>query len=64
MSKTRTEVLDDSKKKGIVAAVATSGAVAAGVLLASPVMGAVAAVPGVYFAWQWWKHRTENGIRF
>lgn len=64
MSKTRTEVLEESKKKGIVAAAATTGAVAAGVLLASPVIGVVAAVPGVYFAWKWWKHRTENGIRF
>ncbi len=63
MSKTRTEVLEESKKKGIVAAAATTGAVAAGVLL-SPVIGAVAAVPGVYFAYKWWKHRAENGIRF
>ena len=64
MSKTRSEVLDDSRKKGIVAGAATAGAVAAGVLLASPVIGAVAAVPGVYFAWKWWKHRAENGIKF
>ena len=64
MSKTRTEVLDESKKKGIVAAAATTGAVAAGVLLASPVIGVVAAVPGAYFAYKWWKHRSENGIRF
>ncbi len=63
MSKTRTEVLEESKKKGIVAAAVTTGAVAAGVLL-SPVIGAVGAVPGAYFAWKWWKHRTENGIRF
>ena len=63
MSKTRTEVLDESKKKGIVAAAATTGAVAAGVLL-SPVIGVVAAVPGAYFAYRWWKHRSENGIRF
>ena len=63
MSKTRTEVLEESKKKGIVAAAATAGAVTVGIL-ATPVLGAVAAVPGVYFAWKWWKHRTENGIRF
>ncbi|MDB4945726.1 MAG: hypothetical protein JWP97_5260 [Labilithrix sp.] len=63
MSKTRTEVLDESKKKGVVAAVATGGAVAAGVVL-SPIVGVVAAVPGVYFAYKWWKHRAENGIRF
>ncbi len=63
MSKTRSEVLDDSRKKGIVAGATTAGAVAAGVLLA-PVVGAVAAVPAAYFAYKWWKHRAENGIRF
>ena len=47
MSKTRTEVLEESKKKGIVAAAATTAAIGAGVVLASPVIGVVAAVPGV-----------------
>lgn len=63
MSKTRTEVLSDSRKKGIVAGATTAGAVAAGVLIA-PVAGAVAAVPAAYLAYKWWKHRAENGIRF
>lgn len=63
MSKTRTEVLADSKRKGVVAGVATAGAVAAGVLLA-PVAGAVVAVPAAVLAWRWWKHRAENGIKF
>jgi hypothetical protein len=63
MSKTRTEVLSDSKKKGVVAGATTAGAVAAGVLVA-PVAGVLAAVPAAYFAYQWWKHRSENGIRF
>jgi hypothetical protein len=63
MSKTRTEVLTESRKKGLVAGATTAGAVAAGILVA-PVAGAVAAVPAAYFAWKWWKHRSENGIRF
>lgn len=63
MSKTRSEVLADSRKKGAVAAGSTAGAVAAGVLLA-PVLGAVAAVPAAYFTYKWWKHRAENGIKF
>ena len=63
MSKTRTEVLDESKKKGVVAAVATGGAVAVGALV-GPVAGVVIAPVGVYFAYKWWKHRAENGIRF
>lgn len=63
MSKTRTEVLDESRKKGIVAAATTAGAVVAGVIVA-PVAGALAAVPAAYLAYKWWKHRSENGIRF
>jgi len=63
MSKTRTEVLEESRKKGMVAGATTVGAVAAGVVLA-PVAGVVAAVPAAYFAYKWWKHRSENGIRF
>lgn len=63
MSKTRTEVLTESRKKGVVAGATTAGAVAAGVLLA-PAAGVVAAVPAAYFAYRWWKHRSENGIRF
>ena len=48
MSKSRSEVLTESKKKGVVAGVTTAGAVAAGVLVA-PVAGAVLAVPALYF---------------
>lgn len=63
MSKTRSEVLSESRKKGIVAGATTAGAVAAGVLLA-PVAGVVAAVPAAWYTYKWWKHRAENGIRF
>jgi hypothetical protein len=63
MSKTRTEVLSESRKKGIVAGATTAGAVAAGVIV-GPVLGVACAVPAAYYAYQWWKHRAENGIRF
>ncbi len=63
MSKSRSQVMEESRKKGIVAGATTAGAVAAGVLVA-PFAGAVAAVPAAYFAYKWWRHRAENGIRF
>lgn len=63
MSKTRSEVVAESQKKGVVAGVSAAGAVAAGVLVA-PVVGALAAVPAAYFGYKWWKHRAENGIKF
>lgn len=63
MSKTRTEVLDESRKKGIVAGATTAGAIAAGALVA-PFAGVAVAVPAAYFAYRWWRHRAENGIRF
>ena len=63
MSKSRSQVMEESRKKGMVAGATTAGAVAAGVLVA-PFAGAVAAVPAAYFAYKWWRHRAENGIRF
>ena len=63
MSKTRSEVLAESKRKGLVAGVATAGAVVAAVVHL-PIVAAVAAVPAGVYAWRWWKHRAENGIRF
>jgi hypothetical protein len=63
MSKTRTEVLEESRKKGLVAGATTVAAVTAGLVVA-PVAGALAAVPAAYLAYKWWKHRSENGIKF
>jgi hypothetical protein len=63
MSKARTEVLEESRKKGIVAGATTAGAVAAGVFL-TPFVGALAAVPAAVLTYRWWKHRASNGIRF
>ncbi len=63
MSKTRTDVLADSRKRGMVAGAATAGTVALAVL-AGPVTAVVAAVPTAILGWRWWKHRAENGIKF
>ncbi len=62
MSKTRSEVLEDSKRKGFVAGAATVATVALGVT--SLPMAAIAAVPTAWLGWRWWKHRANNGIKF
>ena len=63
MSKTRSEVLEESRKKGVQAGVATAGAVALAAV-GWPVTAVVVAVPAVLLGMRWWKHRSENGIRF
>lgn len=63
MSKTRSEVLAESQKKGLAAGITTAGAVALGALVAVP-LGVVAAVPAAFLSYKWWKHRAENGIKF
>jgi uncharacterized membrane protein len=63
MANTRSEVLAESRKKGVVAGATTACAVAAGVVVA-PVVGVLAAVPAALLTYRWWKHRADNGIRF
>jgi hypothetical protein len=63
MSKTRTEVMAESRKKGLAAGAATAATVALGVAVSWPV-AVVAAVPTAVLGWRWWKHRAENGIKF
>ena len=63
MSKTRSEVMAESTRKGLVAGAAAVATVTLGVV-AAPVVAAIAAVPTVVLTWRWWKHRAENGIRF
>jgi hypothetical protein len=64
MSKTRTEVVAESKRKGFAASFAAAAAVGAGATFTSPIIGAIAAVPALLLGIRWWKHRSENGIRF
>lgn len=63
MSKSRNEVVQESKIKGFAAGAAAVATVAAGVTLGAPV-AVLAAVPTAVLGWRWWKHRAENGIRF
>jgi hypothetical protein len=63
MSKTRRDVLDESKRKGIAAGAAAVTTVALGAAVSLPV-AAVAALPAAWLGWRWWKHRAENGIKF
>ncbi len=65
MSKTRTEVKEESRKRGIAAtaaAVATGAVtVASGGLVPLGVVGIGATGALTY---RWWKHRAKNGIKF
>jgi hypothetical protein len=63
MSKSRNEVLAESKRKGLAAGVAVAATVAVGVA-GAPVAAAIVAVPAAVLGWRWWKHRAENGIKF
>jgi len=63
MSKTRREVLDESRRKGIAAGAMAATTVVLGAVGLLPV-AAVAAVPTAVLGWRWWKHRAENGIKF
>jgi hypothetical protein len=64
MANTRTEVLEESRRKGVVAGVATAGTVALAVVHAPVVLVVAAAVPAVLLSRRWWRHRAENGIKF
>jgi len=64
MSKTRTEVKEESRRKGIYAGVATAAAVGIGVAGAPIILTGLAAVPAALLTYKWWKHRAENGIKF
>ncbi len=63
MSKSRNEVVQESKVKGFSDGVAAVATVALGVTVGAPA-AAIAAVPAAVLGWRWWKHRAENGIRF
>lgn len=63
MSKSRRDVVSDSRRKGLVAGAAAVATVAIGATIGLPI-AAVAAVPTAVLGWRWWKHRAENGIKF
>jgi hypothetical protein len=63
MTKSRREVLEESKRKGLVAGAATVATVALGAA-GLPVVAVIAAVPTAWLGYRWWRHRAENGIKF
>jgi hypothetical protein len=63
MSKTRSEVIEESRRKGAVAGAAAVATVALGATIGLPV-AVVAAVPTLWLGMRWWKHRAKNGIKF
>ncbi len=63
MSKSRSEVLEESRRKGAVAGAAAVATVALGATVGLPI-AVVAAVPTVWLGVRWWKHRARNGIKF
>ena len=63
MSKSRTEVLEESRRKGFKAGAAVAATVFLGAA-AGPVTAVVAAVPAAWLGWRWWTHRAQNGIKF
>jgi hypothetical protein len=63
MSSTRSEVLEESRRKGVRAGVATVGTVVLAAV-GAPVLATIAAFPAAFYGYRWWKHRTENGIKF
>lgn len=63
MSKTRTEVLEESRRKGMAAGAAAAATVVLGAAVSLPV-AVVAAVPTAWLVRRWWKHRARNGIKF
>jgi len=63
MSKSRTEVLEESRRKGFKAGAAATATVVLGATVGLPV-AVVAAVPTAFLGWRWWTHRAKNGIKF
>jgi hypothetical protein len=63
MNEKRSDVLAESKRKGMAAGVATAAAVALGVVHL-PVTALFATVPAAILGYRWWRHRAVNGIRF
>jgi hypothetical protein len=63
MTKSRREVLEESRRKGYTASAAVVATVVLGAVVSPPV-AVIAAVPTALLGWRWWKHRAENGIKF
>jgi hypothetical protein len=63
MEKSRTEVVAESRAKGVRAGAAAATTVVLGVV-GLPVAAAVGSAATAWLGWRWWKHRADNGIKF
>jgi hypothetical protein len=63
MTQSRSEVLKDSQRKAVAASAATAATVVLGATVGVPA-AIVCAVPAAWLGFRWWKHRSENGIKF
>jgi uncharacterized membrane protein len=52
-----------ARKKGMIAAAATGGAVAL-IAASLPVLGVLALVPAAYLGYDWFMYRAKRGMRF
>ncbi len=55
---------ETARKKGIIAGVATAGAVTLLVATSSPILGALALVPSALLVKDWFMFRARRGMRF
>ncbi len=63
MAKSRTEVVAESRRKGVRTGAAAATTVALGVV-GLPMAAVVGGAATAWLGWNWWKHRAENGIKF
>jgi hypothetical protein len=63
MTKSRSEVVAESRRKGVRAGAIAAASVALGIAHA-PVVAVVGGAASAWLGWRWWKHRAENGLKF
>ena len=53
-----------AKRKGALAAAAAGGSVVVAIVASSPVLGVVGLAGAAYLAYDWFRFRVKNGMRF
>jgi hypothetical protein len=63
MAKSRTEVVAESRSKGVKVGAAAATTVVLGAV-GLPVAAVAGGAATAWLGWRWWKHRAENGVKF